>query len=175
MYLPIPLHLHAQRKHLLLQNALSVHQQHCWPEQQEPELQSAVQEPPPIESQKAAEPAAALAADTAALAAEPAVQAADIAVQAADIAALAVAAALAADTVVDTVVDIEPDLAEHIAADHRPAVPAASGKAQPREAAASAPQAAQPGVTPSKTAEKASAAQAPQAKEPAPVGEQAKQ
>ena len=57
----------------------------------------------------------------------------------------------------------------------RPTAPAASGKAQPREAVTSAPQAAQPVVTPSKTAEKASAAQAPQAKEPAPVGEQAKQ
>ena len=57
----------------------------------------------------------------------------------------------------------------------RPTAPAASGKAQPREAVTSAPQAAQPVVTPSETAEKASAAQAPQAKEPAPVGEQAKQ
>ena len=57
----------------------------------------------------------------------------------------------------------------------RPTAPAASGEAQPREAVTSAPQAAQPVVTPSKTAEKASAAQAPQAKEPAPVGEQAKQ
>lgn len=131
MYLPIPLHLHVQRKHLPLQNALSVHQQHCWSEQQGPELQSAVQEPPPIESQKAAEPAAALAADTAALAADTAVQAADTVALAADIAALAVAAVQAADTAVDTVVDIEQDLAEHIAADHRPAVPAAEPSPEP--------------------------------------------